>query len=179
SSPARERRIGASFRAQWDRFVAGFGRAPDFIDGHEHVHLFGASRRALFRLVADTGFAGWVRQCETSSRRGGLKRRVLDPFSRSFRREAVARGLVTNPGFGGLRLFDPKEDIDALWREDIAAMREGGLLMVHPGGADATNAGQCRAQEAGLLAAGRLEAVMAERDRAGAAPVAGIEPATF
>ncbi len=179
SSPARERRIGASFRAQWDRFIAGFGRPPDFIDGHEHVHLFGASRRALFRLAADIGFAGWVRQCETSSRRGGLKRRVLDPFSRSFRREAAARGLATNPGFGGVRLFDPKEDIEALWREDVAAMRSGGLLMVHPGAADQTNAGQCRAQEAALLAEGGMEAFLAERDRARAAPVAGIEPATF
>jgi predicted glycoside hydrolase/deacetylase ChbG (UPF0249 family) len=156
----RGRRIGASFRAQWDRFVTGFGRAPDFIDGHEHVHLFGASRSALFELADETGFAGWVRQCETSSRRADLKRRVLDPFSRAFKGEATTHGLATNPGFGGLRRFDPKEDVEALWRHDLTAMSAGGLLMVHPGALDATNAGRCRAQEAALLAEGRVQAII-------------------
>jgi chitin disaccharide deacetylase len=151
-SAAREERICAAFRAQWDRFVAGFGRPPDFIDGHEHVHLFGDAPRALFRLAAQTEFPGWVRQCETTSGRGGLKRWVLDPFSRAFRREADARDLATNPGFGGLRRFDPHEDVETLWRQDVEAMRGGGLLMVHPGAPDATNAGRCRAQEAALLA---------------------------
>jgi predicted glycoside hydrolase/deacetylase ChbG (UPF0249 family) len=158
---ARERRIAASFRAQWDRFVTGFGRPPDFIDGHEHVHLFGASRRALFQLAAETSFSGWIRQCETSSRRAILKRRVLDPFSRALRGEASELGLATNPAFGGLRRFDPREDVEALWREDVAAMHGRGLLMVHPGAAEDTRAGRCRAQEARLLADGRLAAISA------------------
>jgi predicted glycoside hydrolase/deacetylase ChbG (UPF0249 family) len=164
ATAGREQRIGASFRAQWDRFVTGFGHPPDFIDGHEHVHLFGASRRAIFQLAAETRFNGWVRQCETSSRRPILKRRVLDPFSRVLRAEATAVGLATNPGFGGLRRFDPREDVAALWREDIAAMRSGGLLMVHPGVADDTSAGRCRAQETRLLADGRLETIGAAPD---------------
>ncbi|HXQ11071.1 MAG TPA: ChbG/HpnK family deacetylase [Caulobacteraceae bacterium] len=161
ASAAREQRIGLAFRAQWDRFVAGFGRPPDFIDGHEHVHLFIGPRRALFRLARDVGFSGWMRQCETTSGRGGLKGRVLDPFSRAFRREATARDLPTNPAFGGLRRFDPREDVEALWRGDVAAMGAGGLLMVHPGGDDDSSAGRCRAQEASLLAEGRLAAVLA------------------
>jgi chitin disaccharide deacetylase len=165
-SEARERRMAAAFRAQWDRFVARFGRAPDFIDGHEHVHLFPGPRQALFRLVAETAFAGWMRQCETTSGRGGLKRRVLDPFSRAFRREAAGRGHATNPGFGGLRRFDPREAVERLWREDVAAMAAGGLLMVHPGAADASRAGRCRAQEADLLAEGVLEATLVDRGRA-------------
>jgi predicted glycoside hydrolase/deacetylase ChbG (UPF0249 family) len=144
--------VHAAFRAQWDAFVDGFGRAPDFLDGHEHVHLFPAPRRAVFRLAAETGFAGWVRQCQTTSPRPGLKRLILDPLSLGFAREARARGLMTNPGFGGLRRFDPAEDVASLWRADIAAMADGGLLMVHPGAAAADRAGLCRDQEARLLA---------------------------
>ena len=150
--PQYESAVHAAFRAQWNTFVDGFGRPPDFIDGHEHVHLFPAPRRALFRLAAETGFAGWVRQCRTTSPRPGLKRLILDPFSIRFAWEARARGLATNPGFGGLRRFDPGEDMASLWRVDIAAMGEGGLLMVHPGAAAADRAGQCRDQEARLLA---------------------------
>ncbi|HEX4196128.1 MAG TPA: ChbG/HpnK family deacetylase [Caulobacteraceae bacterium] len=161
--PARrgyEDAVLATFRRQWDLFVEGFGRPPDFIDGHEHVHLFPAARRALFRLAAETGFAGWVRQCRTSSRRPGLKRLILDPLSAAFQREAALEGLATNPGFGGLRRFSPGEDMTGLWRADLAAMDAGGLLMVHPGAASPDPAGQCRAQEARLLA--ELDVAVAE-----------------
>lgn len=158
-----ENAVHAAFRAQWDAFVDGFGRAPDFVDGHEHVHLFPAPRRALFRLAAETGFAGWVRQCRTTSARPSLKRLILDPLSLRFAREARARGLATNPGFGGLRRFDPTEDVASLWRTDLAAMAEGGLLMVHPGAAAAGRAGQCRDQEARMLAS--LDLAMAEDAR--------------
>jgi predicted glycoside hydrolase/deacetylase ChbG (UPF0249 family) len=166
TSKAHEQRIAAAFRALWDRFLEGFGRPPDFIDGHEHIHLFPGPRRALFRLAAEVGFTGWMRQCETTSARAGLKRRVLDPFSRAFRREAAARGYVTNPGFGGLRRFDPRENVAALWGQDVGAMAAGGLLMVHPGAPGASNAGRCRAQEVGLLDDGRLAAILADRSLA-------------
>ncbi|HLI65654.1 MAG TPA: ChbG/HpnK family deacetylase [Caulobacteraceae bacterium] len=152
----------AAFRAQWDAFVAGFGRAPDFIDGHEHVHLFPGPRAALLRLASEVGFHGWLRQCRTSSNRGNGKRLVLDPFSRGFERAARAAGFATNPGFGGLRHFDPREDMLALWREDLAAMTAGGLLMTHPGADGEDRAGGCRAREADLLARGRLGEVVAE-----------------
>jgi hypothetical protein len=161
--PDYENAVYVAFQAQWKAFVEGLGRPPDFIDGHEHAHLLPAPRRALFRLAAETGFDGWVRQCRTRSRRPSLKRLILDPLSVWFEREADARGLATNPGFGGLRRFDPAEDMAALWRVDLAAMGEGGLLMVHPGAPADDRAGQCRDQEARLLAA--LDLAIAEDAR--------------
>jgi chitin disaccharide deacetylase len=160
--PAPVERIDAfhaAFRAQWEVFIGAFGRAPDFVDGHEHVHLFPGPRTAFFALLDDVGFKGWVRQCATSSKRGNWKRMLLDPASRDFTACAATLGLTVNPGFGGLRHFDPREDMAALWREDLAAMREaGGVLMTHPGAVSADRAGQCRAQEAALLAAAALAA---------------------
>ena len=155
SDVKRAAAIFASFRAQWLAFVEHFGRTPDFIDGHLHVHLFPASRAALLRLIGDTGFVGWVRQCETSSSRVTLKRYILDPYSRALSADAHKAGIVLNPGFGGLRRFQPSENIATLWCTDMAAFAEGGLLMVHPGAAHGATAEEnldaCRVQEAALL----------------------------
>src|SRR5437763_3269844 len=36
----RRRPLQNEIAAQLDAFVGAFGRTPDFIDGHQHVHLF-------------------------------------------------------------------------------------------------------------------------------------------
>lgn len=145
--------IFARFQAQWDAFTDVMGRAPDFLDGHQHVHLPFAPRTALFRLIEQAHFKGWVRQCRTTSPRRTVKRLVLDPMSDAFSAEARRRGVHLNPGFGGLRQFKPEEDVVALWIQDLSAMREGGVLMVHPGADTAGDGiGVCREQEAKALA---------------------------
>jgi chitin disaccharide deacetylase len=151
----------AAFRAQWAAFEDGLGAPPDFVDGHRHVHLFPEPRRALLRLLAQAGGRPWVRQCRTSSARFSPKRWLLDPLSARLRREAETRGWAVNPGFGGLRRFDPAEDMARLWRRDLAAMADGGVLMVHPGGPDAERLSACRAQETALIRAGAVADALA------------------
>jgi predicted glycoside hydrolase/deacetylase ChbG (UPF0249 family) len=148
---------------QWALFVSAVGRAPDFIDGHRHVHLFPGPRTALFAFLNETGARPWIRQCETAAKAGSWKRWVLDPLSASLRREARRRGLAVNPGFGGLRRFDPAEDVASIWRRDLAAMAgRGGVLMIHPGGPGGDALAACRAQETALIEAGALaEAIWA------------------
>ncbi|MDR3511123.1 MAG: ChbG/HpnK family deacetylase [Caulobacteraceae bacterium] len=151
----------AEFRAQWAAFEDDLGARPDFVDGHRHIHLFPGPRRALFRLLGETGARPWLRQCRTSSTRFSPKRWLLDPLSDRFRREAGRLSYALNPGFGGLRRFDPLEDVARLWRRDLAAMADGGLLMVHPGGRDAERLSACRAQEAALIRAGAIADALA------------------
>jgi predicted glycoside hydrolase/deacetylase ChbG (UPF0249 family) len=150
------------FRSQWRRFEQDFGRPPDFIDGHRHVHLFPGPKTALFRLLAELDAGCWLRQCRTSSARLSVKRVVLDTLSLGFQHKARRERRRTNPGFGGLRRFDPDEDIAAAWRQDLAAMRQGGVLMTHPGPLDSSDAiSACRAQEASLLISGAVAAALA------------------
>jgi predicted glycoside hydrolase/deacetylase ChbG (UPF0249 family) len=157
------RAVLKSFAAQWNAFIEGFEAPPDFIDGHRHVHLFPVVRSAFFRLIHDVSFRGWVRQCRVSSKRKIAKRRLLDPLSRGLCRTAASCGVPVNPGFGGLRQFDPGEDIADIWRMDLLSMRSGGVLMVHPGALGARDnadaVGRCRVQEANLLAAGEVQAI--------------------
>jgi predicted glycoside hydrolase/deacetylase ChbG (UPF0249 family) len=127
--------IFAHFQRQWIGFVHAFGREPDFVDGHRHVHIMPAARPALARLISVMRFDGWVRQCRTSSSRLSAKRLLLDHLSNGLRQSSLGRDGRYNPGFGGLRQFSPTEDVGRIWRTDVASMTAGGVLMVHPGGA--------------------------------------------
>jgi predicted glycoside hydrolase/deacetylase ChbG (UPF0249 family) len=140
--------------SQWDLFVRYFGREPDFVDGHQHVHLSSAAWRPLMRLLAEKRFGGWIRQCRTSSDRASPKQMLLNRLSSQFKRKALKHGFALNAGFGGLRRFGEAENIATIWQTDLAAMPENGVLMVHPG-ADVNAAdpiGRYRVQEARLLA---------------------------
>ena len=166
-SPSRQPdhgRVAASIAGQWDAFIAVFGREPDFVDGHHHAHLAPGVQAPLVAFLARVRFRGWVRQCRTSSGRPGLKRLALDPLSDQVRRRGERRSLAFNAGFGGLRGFQPGEDLRAVWRTDLAAMRRGGVLMVHPGDGGSAQPrdpiGTLRRQEAGLLAQGVMSRIL-------------------
>lgn len=46
---------------QWQRFIDVMGRAPDFIDGHQHIHQFPIIRDVLLTFLTNKGFSGWIR----------------------------------------------------------------------------------------------------------------------
>jgi predicted glycoside hydrolase/deacetylase ChbG (UPF0249 family) len=154
-NPRYEARILAAFAAQWDGFVEAMGHAPHFVDGHRHIHLFPVARRALWKLLREKAFQGWVRQCRTGAKRWDAKVGFLNLLSGDFVAEAALQGVAVNAGFGGIRRFARDEPVLDLWRRDLAAMRSGGLLMVHPGALSTAASddplGQLRALESGIL----------------------------
>ena len=156
-----------TFRGQWALFLRHFGRAPDFLDGHQHVQLYGPAREALLRLAMETGFAGWIRQSGTSGARMTAQRILMDPLSAGLVRQARAIGLAVNPGFGGLRGFRRGEDLAQIWAQDLAGLKAGGLFIVHPGtegsppGTDAIDL--CRIDEAAALRSGLMQTLLARQ----------------
>ena len=88
--------------AQVARFTAAFGRPPDFIDGHQHVHLFPRIGACLLSVARQSAPGAWVRQCgRVSPSFSDRKGVVLDLLSRHFRRLARAFGVRTNRAFAG------------------------------------------------------------------------------
>ena len=75
---------------QIEAFRQAFGRPPDFIDGHQHVHLLPQVGDALLAVMKERTPAAWVRQCGRTSplmkRRGHAKAHLLDVLSRRMRR---------------------------------------------------------------------------------------------
>jgi chitin disaccharide deacetylase len=134
---ALEREITAQLRM----FIHSFGRAPDFIDGHQHVHLFPQVRDAVLKVAKAGAPQAWLRQCgRTGPRRIRFAERkalLLDHLSDGFRQRAAALGLATNPAFAGAYEFQESADFPALFATFLEGMPDGGLVMCHPGFVDA------------------------------------------
>jgi predicted glycoside hydrolase/deacetylase ChbG (UPF0249 family) len=136
----RPKLLAAEISHQFEAFVAAFGRPPDFVDGHHHVHLFPQIRDAVLRVTKDLAPNAWVRQCGQISARRRLtdhKALLLDGLSRRFRRLAADCGLRTNPAFAGTYSFRSDAAYAALFATFLDGMPDGGVIMCHPGKIDA------------------------------------------
>jgi predicted glycoside hydrolase/deacetylase ChbG (UPF0249 family) len=136
-----EERLAMEITTQLKAFVTAFGRAPDFIDGHQHVQLFPQVRDALLGVVKEVAPTAWMRQCGRAlplyRRFGEPKALLLDLLSRGFRRRAAALGLRTNPAFAGAYDFRARPDFAALFPRFLRNLPAESVVMCHPGFVDA------------------------------------------
>ena len=131
--------VRAELIVQFAAFKELFGRAPDFVDGHQHVQLFPSVRDGFLAAVREAAPDAWVRQVGRSDGRlGPPKALFLDFLSAPFRRRAARAGLAFNPGFAGAYDFTAKPDFGALMRQFLDRLPEHGVIMCHPGLADET-----------------------------------------
>jgi predicted glycoside hydrolase/deacetylase ChbG (UPF0249 family) len=127
--------------AQMQRFLDTFGRAPDFVDGHHHVHVLPQISDAVLEVIPGAAPNAWLRQCgravPLAQRFSDPKGLLLDLFSYRFRRRAAARGLRTNPAFAGTYEFDASANFAALFPRFLDSLPDGSVVMCHPGFVDA------------------------------------------
>jgi hypothetical protein len=133
--------LAAEFRAQFEAFAVAFGRPPDFVDGHQHAHLFPQVRQAALETTSWIAPQAWMRQCGSAL---PLHRRLTDPkgllldwLSREFRARAARLGIPTNPAFAGTYTFRSNADFAALFPTFLEGLPAGSLVMCHPGQVDA------------------------------------------
>ena len=134
--------IRAELLVQLAAFNEMFGRAPDFVDGHQHAQLFPQVRDAFLSAVKQAAPNAWVRQGGRNQplvrRLGTPKALLLDILSAQFRRRAARAGIAFNPGFAGAYDFAQEPDFGMLMRQFLAELPEHGLIMCHPGFVDET-----------------------------------------
>jgi len=133
--------LRAEAASQFDAFRTAFGRPPDFVDGHQHVHLLPQVGDALLDVMRAAAPTAWIRQCGRVSQRS---RRWDDPkglllavLSRRLRARSAACGIPTNPAFAGTYRFTRAAGYDALFASFLEGLPDGGLVMCHPGFVDA------------------------------------------
>ena len=134
--------IRAEIAAQIAAFKDMFGKAPDYVDGHQHVQLLPTIREAFVAAVKEHAPNAWVRQCGRGGLRPGrfrdAKALMLDVLSRGFRETAARAGLKFNPAFAGAYNFSKKPDFAKLFERFLLRLPNGGLIMCHPGFVDST-----------------------------------------
>lgn len=130
--------LEAEIAAQIAAFRAAFCRAPDYIDGHQHIHVFPQIGEALIRVASEAAPQAWLRQCGRAVRHNlEPKGLILDALSRRFRKLAAQAGRRTNAAFAGTYSFRPGADYTKLFPEFLDDLPDGGLVMCHPGRVDA------------------------------------------
>jgi predicted glycoside hydrolase/deacetylase ChbG (UPF0249 family) len=132
--------LRAEVIAQIEAFKTAFGRRPDFVDGHQHVHVLPQVREAVLSTVREVAPEIWVRQCGSAQpliqQLGERKGLVISVLSRAFRRRAEKLGIATNPAFAGTYDFRGSPDFASLFPQFLEGLPDGGVVMCHPGFVD-------------------------------------------
>ncbi|WP_315736559.1 MULTISPECIES: ChbG/HpnK family deacetylase [unclassified Bradyrhizobium] len=132
--------IRAEVLVQLAAFGDLFGRAPDFVDGHQHAQLYPQVREGFLAAVKETAPTAWVRQggrnLPLMQRLAAPKALLLDVLSAQFRRQARRAEIAFNPGFAGAYDFTKASDFGALMDGFLDELPEHGLVMCHPGFVD-------------------------------------------
>ena len=135
-----QNKIVPELHAQIEAFIATFGFAPDYVDGHQHVQVFPQVRDAVLAVMRDALPGAWVRQCgratPLSARLGDRKALLLDRLSAGFRKRSAAAGVPFNPGFAGTYAFRGAADFSAIFPRFLDGLPDGGVVMCHPGFVD-------------------------------------------
>jgi len=135
-----EQEVADEFERQLDRFEAFFGAPPDFIDGHQHVHLFPGIWpviHAAFGRRLDPSLC-WLRDCWDPHfwRRGSLiKAGVISTLGRAAHLAARTRGLRSNRGFSGFYDYQGG-NLARYFVPMLKGASDLHLMMVHPGHVD-------------------------------------------
>ena len=136
--------ITAELERQVDAFETAMGRAPDFLDGHHHVHQLPVVRDVVLdlwrRRLHPTG--GWVRSCWENPL--AILARGVDPVRAGIiallglrlRRMLKAAGAPHNRSFRGVYDFSGKVAYSDLFRRFTRSPAPRTLVMCHPGEVD-------------------------------------------
>jgi predicted glycoside hydrolase/deacetylase ChbG (UPF0249 family) len=136
--------IRDELRRQLDAFEAAYGAPPDFVDGHQHVHVLPGIAEDLLAEFSARGLAGKIWMRDSADRPGRIVARgrhwgkalTVAGLARGFRAKARAAGFALNDGFSGFSDFDPPADYGEDFATFLRAPGARPLIMCHPGHVD-------------------------------------------
>jgi len=120
---------------QWNAFEKSFGRSPDFIDGHQHVHVFPVIRDAVTDFIQERSPNAWIRTLTTPPNNSTelLKQRLLSHMSQSLSEQIARKELKTNAFFQGFRNYNRPQRAPESFNKWFDRSPDGTLIMCHPG----------------------------------------------
>lgn len=136
--------VRAEIERQLDAFEDALGRGPDFVDGHQHVHVLPGIRTELLHALAARRHAGpvWMRDPSDSvmaiTHRGvsAGKALMVKALAVGFGLASREAGFATNEGFSGFSPLGPTTDVARVFERSFAALSARPVVMCHPGHID-------------------------------------------
>ncbi len=132
-------RVRAEIVNQLDAFEQALGRAPDHVDGHQHVHQFPLIREELVAVLAERypRQRPWLRCTHRPQGLPGFKPWLIERLGCAALSElARQRGFAQNRSLLGIYGFaGDAAHYAALLGRWLGMARHGDLLMCHAGGA--------------------------------------------
>lgn len=136
--------VAAEIRRQLDAFSSLSGCMPDFIDGHQHVHLLPGIRDEVLALFEGplAGAQSYLRLCwepprQILARRVAVaKASLIAVLSLPLRRKAARLGIAGNDSFRGVSHFTSARAYAHAFPRFLRGPGERPIIMCHPGRAD-------------------------------------------
>lgn len=165
------RELAQEIDAQFAAFCRAMGRAPDFIDAHQHVHVLPGIRDRVIDATLRHAPRAWMRnpadRLMAARHRPFLGKAIGSSLHAAGLGSAlVKQGIASNDSFAGH--YDYRGDYAALLPRFFAAPGERHLIMCHPGSglAEGDSIAEARVVEAAVLGAMPLaERIAAMRTR--------------
>lgn len=131
--------IATEFHAQLDYFIETLGQAPDFIDGHQHIHQFPVIRDVILEIY-DTRLRqhhSYIRSTYLLKPFASLKHTIIQlSGAYHFKRQLQTYNIPHNTSFSGIYDFRHAKNYAQIFRQFLQEITKGGLIMCHPGLAD-------------------------------------------
>jgi predicted glycoside hydrolase/deacetylase ChbG (UPF0249 family) len=129
--------------AQLDAFEDVWGAPPDYIDGHQHVHLLPGVRTVVIEEMARRyNGTAWLRSChepvaQARARGIGFTRAVaIGTLGLGLEAHAARFGIPTNDSFRGIYDFTDRPPYAEVFRRSLTGPGNRILVHCHPGHVD-------------------------------------------
>ncbi|NNM60006.1 MAG: ChbG/HpnK family deacetylase [Legionellales bacterium] len=136
----KQRHVEQELEAQLNQFEAAFGRLPDFIDGHQHIHHLPIVSDSLLhiyqlRLSAHRPFirsvyVPWLQTFQSlNSKIFIIQLTGAHQFLSLLKKQSIPH----NTSFAGFYNFDATLNYQVRFHAFLSTIQQGGLIMCHPG----------------------------------------------
>ena len=159
--------ITQNIQFQIKLFEEIFDKFPDFIDGHEHIHIFPNIFKVLTKILTSRSLPSkfWVRSPAPSTlsdlyreyQNAGIKVIIISFFGILARKKLKSLNLKSNMNFiGFLKLNITSKNFEKIYNNNLSLLKNNMTLMVHPGDAESLifikgHSNKIRALEAKIL----------------------------
>lgn len=131
-------KLTQQYLQQIDLFAEHYGRLPDHIDGHQHVHAFQGARQALFAAIEQRWQGADKPYLRAPDRLykmpdASFKEWVLKRSAEYFYPQAVAKGFKVTSNFAGVYSLQANAGFAQRMQTWLKLCPDQTLFMCHPG----------------------------------------------